>query len=105
MMRLYLMSDQDVHLILPSSVKSLITNPHSGNTATIRSYNFDAAYMNIYIQSTTLNGRAYTKSWLTHKFFTEGGILELTLGPHEIIAWGVSDEHLLPSASAHSWRQ
>ncbi|KAK5987008.1 putative secreted glycosidase [Cladobotryum mycophilum] len=74
MMGLYPMSGQDVYLIIPPFYAEVkLTDPHSGKTATIRNKNFDASYKNIYIQSATLNGKPYTKSWLTHSFFTGGG--------------------------------
>lgn len=50
----------------------------------------------IYIQSAKLDGRPYTKNWISHDFFMEGGILELTLGAEEG-SWGTRDEDLPPS--------
>ena len=104
MMGLYPMSGQDVYLIIPPFFREVnITNPHSGNTATITTVNFDAEYENIYVQSAKLDGEKYTKSWLTHKFFTDGGVLELTLGPRESTSWGTDEDDLPPSASTHFW--
>jgi putative alpha-1,2-mannosidase len=106
MMGLYPMSGQNVYLIIPPFFPEVnITNPQTGKTATIRTINFDAAYENIYIQSAKLDGEMYTKSWLTHKFFTEGGTLELTLGPQESTSWGASEEDVPPSASTHFWEK
>lgn len=73
-----------------------VTNKMTGNTATIRNINFDAEYSNIYIQSATLNGEDYTRNYITHDFFTEGGILELTLGANES-SWGTTQEASPPS--------
>ena len=67
-------------------------------TATIRNVNFDAAYRNIYIQSATLNGKAYAKNWIDHTFFLDGGVLELTLGANES-DWGTAVADLPPSLS------
>lgn len=75
-----------------------MTSDQKGNVATIRNINFDAAYENIYVQSATLNGKTYTKNWITHDFWLEGGVLELTLGRNEN-AWGTADEDLPPSSS------
>ncbi|RYP51686.1 hypothetical protein DL769_010775 [Monosporascus sp. CRB-8-3] len=101
MMGVYPMSGQDVYLIIPPFFPEVnITNRITGNTATLRNLNFDPSYRNIYIQSATLNGAPYTKSWLTHGFFLDGGVLELTLGPHES-DWGVNEEDYPPSASTH----
>ncbi|RYP90953.1 hypothetical protein DL770_002958 [Monosporascus sp. CRB-9-2] len=101
MMGLYPMSGQDVYLIIPPFFPEVnITNRITGNTATVRNMNFDSSYRNIYIQSATLNGAPYTKSWLTHSFFLDGGVLELTLGPHES-DWGAKEGDYPPSASTH----
>jgi putative alpha-1,2-mannosidase len=48
-----------------------------------------------------LNGESYTKNWITHDFWLEGGVLELTLGRNES-DWGTKDEDLPPSSST-SW--
>ena len=99
MMGIWPMSGQNVYLINPPFFAEInITNQITGNTATIRNLNFDAAYENIYIQSATLDGSTYTKSWITHNFFAEGGVLELTLGNSES-NWGTRDEDLPPSSS------
>ncbi|VUC30410.1 unnamed protein product [Clonostachys rosea] len=104
MMGLYPMSGQDVYLIIPPFFAEVnITNPQSGKTATIRSIGFDASYVNIYIQSATLNGEPYTKSWITHSFFVEGGVLELTVASHESLTWGAGEDDVPPSASTHFW--
>ena len=50
----------------------------------------------IYIQRATLDGRPYTKNWISHDFFMEGGVLELSLGTEET-SWGTRDEDLPPS--------
>ena len=36
--------------------------------------------LNLYIQSVTLNGKPYTKSFITHKQIMEGGELVFTMG-------------------------
>ncbi|KAI3395878.1 hypothetical protein diail_815 [Diaporthe ilicicola] len=79
---------QDVYLIMAPYFASVnITHPVTGNTATIRNINFDPTYEAIFIQSATLNGVPYTKSWVDHSFFTEGKDLVLTLGRNES-NWG-----------------
>ena len=105
MMGLYPMSGQNVYLLTPPFFREVnVTNPFSGKTATIRSNGFDAEYTNIYIQSATLNGEKFDKSWLTHSFFVDGGVLELELGPKESTAWGVGEDNIPPSASTHFWK-
>lgn len=103
MMGLWPMSGQNVYLINPPFFREVnLTNPLTGNTATVRSVNFDADYENIYIQSATLNGEPHTKSWIAHSFYVDGGVLELTLGRNES-DWGTGQEDLPPSASTHFW--
>lgn len=60
--------------------------------------NFDTAYKNIYVQSATLNGKNYTRNWIGHEFFTQGGTLELVLGSSES-SWGTRSEDRPPSMS------
>lgn len=92
---------QNVYLITPPYFPSItITSPLTGKTATIRNVNFDPEYQDIYIQSATLDGEAYTKNWIDHSFFTEGRELVLTLGRNES-AWGTRVEDLPPSLSAY----
>ncbi|ROV93934.1 hypothetical protein VSDG_06259 [Cytospora chrysosperma] len=100
MMGLWPVSGQDVYLITPPFFREVnITNPLTGHTATVRNINFDgSSYENIYIQSAKLNGQSYSKNWITHSFYRDGGVLELTLGANES-SWGTRDEDLPPSAS------
>ncbi|SPO05016.1 related to alpha-1,2-mannosidase subfamily [Cephalotrichum gorgonifer] len=53
----------------------------------------------IYIQSARLDGKPYTKNWISHDFFEEGGLLELTLGTDEG-SWGTGQGDLPPSFPA-----
>ncbi|KAH6638938.1 alpha-1,2-mannosidase-like protein [Boeremia exigua] len=96
-MGLYPNAGQDVYFIIPPFFEEVsVRNQQTGNTATIRNVNFDTAYANIHIQSATLNGVPYTRNWITHSFFLEGGVLELTLGPQES-EWGTRPEDVPPS--------
>ncbi|EPE04493.1 hypothetical protein F503_03555 [Ophiostoma piceae UAMH 11346] len=100
MMGLWPMSGQNVYLITPPFFREVnITSGITGRTATVRNANFDATYStSIYIQHATLNGKPYTRNWIDHSFFTEGGVLELTLGLKES-TWGTADADLPPSLS------
>ncbi|KAI9661136.1 MAG: hypothetical protein M1821_009463 [Bathelium mastoideum] len=99
MMGLWPVSGQNVYLITPPFFSSVsLKSGQTGRTATIRNINFDSGYKNIYIQSATLNGKPYTKNWITHDFWTNGDTLELTLGPKES-SWGQADADLPPSLS------
>jgi putative alpha-1,2-mannosidase len=99
MMGLWPVPGQDVYLITPPYFPEVnVTNGKTGKTATVRNVNFDPEYEAIYVQSATLNGVPYTKSWITHSFWLDGGVLELTLGKNES-SWGTADEDLPPSSS------
>jgi putative alpha-1,2-mannosidase len=99
MMGLWPVPGQDVYLVTPPYFKEVsIKNAVTGKTATIRNVNFDASYKSIFIQSAKLNGETWTKNWLTHDFFTQGGVLELELGSTES-KWGTQAEDLPPSLS------
>ncbi|CAI7602573.1 Alpha-1-2-mannosidase [Penicillium manginii] len=99
MMGLWPVPGQDVYLITPPYFKEVsIRNGITGKLATIRNVNFDPSYKSIYVQSAKLNGKEWTKNWVTHDFWTEGGVLELTLGSEES-DWGTKMEDLPPSIS------
>jgi putative alpha-1,2-mannosidase len=93
---------QNVYLITPPFFESIsITSPLTGKTATIKNVNFDPSYKNIFIQSATLDGVAYTKNWIDHSFFTEGKTLVLTLGSTES-TWGTQIADLPPSLGEYT---
>ncbi|KAG9238045.1 glycoside hydrolase family 92 protein [Amylocarpus encephaloides] len=99
MMGLWPVPGQNVYLITPPYFPSVsLTSPQTGKTATIRNVNFDPSYGAIYIQSVTLDGEMYTRNWITHDFWLEGGVLELTLGRNES-EWGTGMGDLPPSSS------
>ena len=90
---------QNVYLIIPPYFPSVsITSPQTNKTAMIKNVNFDPDYKRIYIQSAKLDGRPYTKNWIDHSFFLEGGTLELVLGERES-SWGTREEDVPPSLS------
>lgn len=93
---------QDVYLITPPFFEEVtVVNKVTGARSTIRNVNFDPTYQNIYIQSASLDGQPYTRNWIDHSFFREGGILELTLGASES-TWGTQEEDLPPSLPLRS---
>ncbi|KAL4905945.1 hypothetical protein BDW74DRAFT_167579 [Aspergillus multicolor] len=97
MMGLFPNPGQNVYLITAPFFEAVdITSPHTNLTAKVRTVNFDATYQNIYIQSATLNGEPYSRNWIGHEFFTEGGELILTLGRNES-TWGTAADDLPPS--------
>ncbi len=57
-----------------------------GKVLTIEAANNSAE--NVYIQSATLNGRAYTKPWLSREALQAGGTLRFVMGPTPNKNWG-----------------
>ncbi|BCS25832.1 glycoside hydrolase family 92 protein [Aspergillus puulaauensis] len=97
MMGLFPNPGQNVYLITAPFFESVnITSPITGRTATVRTVDFDSAYQNIYIQSATLDGKPYSKSWVGHEFFTQGSELLLVLGRNES-DWGTGSDDVPPS--------
>jgi len=45
-----------------------------------------------YIQSVTLNGKPYTKTYITHATLLDGGVLEFVMGEKPNKKWGVDPE-------------
>ncbi|KAK8189420.1 glycoside hydrolase family 92 protein [Phyllosticta capitalensis] len=90
---------QDVYLIIaPFFPEVNITSPVTGSVATVRNIGFDPSYRARYIQRARLDGQEYSRNWIGHRFFLEGGLLELELGDAES-DWGTRPEDLPPSAS------
>lgn len=46
------------------------------------------SHKNIYIQSATLNGKQYSKNYITHQDIMNGGVLQLTMGSKAGKKWG-----------------
>ncbi|KAH8648475.1 glycoside hydrolase family 92 protein [Xylariales sp. PMI_506] len=99
MLGLFPIAGQNVYLIsAPFFEEVSIRNAATGNTATIRTVGFDPTYADIYIQSVTVNGAPWTKSWVGHELFAEGWTLEITLGAQES-DWGTALADRPPSWS------
>jgi putative alpha-1,2-mannosidase len=54
---------------------------------------------NKYIQSATLNSKPISRTWLTQKEITDGGILIFEMGPVPNKTWGTKPEDAPPSMS------
>jgi predicted alpha-1,2-mannosidase len=61
----------------------------------------DNSPQNMYIQSATLNGKPFTRTWLTHDQIVAGGTLELQMGPAPNQSWGVGPTDRPGSALAN----
>ncbi|KAJ7025801.1 alpha-1,2-mannosidase, putative subfamily [Mycena alexandri] len=89
---------QDTYLLnRPYFPKITFRNEVTGAVATVIASGLSAE--NKYIQSATLNGEAYSKNWISHKLFSEGGTLELIMGASNDSVWGTREEDLPPSLS------
>jgi predicted alpha-1,2-mannosidase len=80
----------------PQLAKAVIHLP-SGKTFTVLAPK--AGGKNSYIQSVTLNGRPYTKTYLTHRDIEAGGTVEFDMGDKPNKKWGVGTEDA-PAGSA-----
>lgn len=69
----------------------------SGKTMTIKAKNNSKA--NKYIQGVTLNGKPYSKTFVTHNEMQKGGVLEFTMGPNPNKKWGTDNSSWPASAS------
>lgn len=98
MLGLWPVSGQNVYLITPPYFREIsVRNAQTGKVARVRSVGFDAGYENIYIQGARLNGEVWTRNWVDHGFWVEGGTLDLVLGSRES-GWGRGEMDLPPSA-------
>ena len=88
----YVLASIGIHPINPGDSKYQITSPvfneieiqldekyYSGKTFKIIANNNSKE--NIYIQSIKLNGKPLDRYWISHQEITQGGILELEMGP------------------------
>lgn len=67
----------------------------NGKTFVIRALNNSS--QNVYIQSATLNGKPFSKTYLTHAQLQAGGTLELRMGPEPNQNWGSQPAAAPPS--------
>ena len=54
---------------------------------------------NVYIQSMTLNGKEYNKTYITYEDIKNGADIKFVLGSNPNKDWGTSDESVAPSIS------
>ncbi|KAJ7676120.1 glycosyl hydrolase family 92-domain-containing protein, partial [Mycena rosella] len=88
---------QDTYLLnRPYFPKITLRNDATGAVATIAAVGLSA--QNRYIQSATLDGAPYTRNWISHALFAEGGTLELIMGASPS-GWGTGAGDLPMSLS------
>ena len=60
---------------------------HKGKSFTIKTYG--TSEKNIYVQKAKLNGKELNKCWFDFSAISEGGVLELWMGPDPNHSWGI----------------
>lgn len=68
------------------------------NGKTFRLVAPEASAENIYIRSVTLDGKPYTKNYITHEDILRGGTMEFEMGPEPVPGWGNKPEDCQPKA-------
>lgn len=82
------------YLLASPSFPSFTLNLENGNTFTVKARN--ASQKNIYIQSATLNGKPYTRNYITHQDIVNGGVMEFVMGDEPNKEWGAGAENCPP---------
>lgn len=94
----YVLSSMGIYPVTPGSTAYAIGSPLFGEatlhlakdkTFTIRA--LDNSEANVYIQSATLNGEPFDRTWITQEEINQGGILQFQMGPKPNEQWGVGN--------------
>ncbi|KAK7055753.1 glycoside hydrolase family 92 protein [Favolaschia claudopus] len=94
----YPVAGQDTYLLnRPYFPKITIRNQDTGAVSIVIASGLSER--NKYIQSATLNGKPYTKNWLSHDFFRYGGTLKLVMGSSKKSSWGTGKDDIPMSLS------
>lgn len=103
----YVLSAMGFYPVDPSTPDYIIGSPifdrvrlQMGNGKVFEVVARNNSAQNIYIQSATLNGKPWNKSWFSHADIANGATLELTMGPAPNKAWGADPHDAPPSMSA-----
>jgi hypothetical protein len=72
--------------VVSEAVVHLDGKQYQGHTFTVTAENNSAE--NVYIQSATLNGKPFSKAWITYEQIIAGGTLDLVMGPKPNPDWG-----------------
>ena len=97
----YVLSSMGFYSVTPGLPYYTIGTPHfetvtinleNGNQFAVKTQNLSET--NIYIQSATLNGKAYPKAYLNHSDIMNGGELIFEMGPAPNKHWGIGENNL-----------
>ena len=104
----YVLSAMGFYPVDPSSQEYIIGSPvfddvrlDMGNGKTMRIVAKNNSPTNVYIQSATLNGKAWNKPWFSHDDVKQGATFVFTMGPRPNRDWGAAPEDAPPSMSTH----
>lgn len=104
----YVLSAMGFYPVDPSTPDYILGSPifdrvrlHLGNGKTFEIVARNNSARNLYIQSATLDGKPWSRPWLSHADVASGGTLVLTMGPEPNKAWGADASDVPPSMSAH----
>ena len=93
----YVISAMGLYSVCPGTDQYVIGSPvfpkmtiHLENGKTLILEAAGNSLENRYIQSASLNGKSFTRTWLTYKELTEGGIVRFKMGSKPNRAWGVA---------------
>ena len=96
----YVMSALGIYSVSPGNVEYVIGTPlfekSTINLENEKQFVIEAkgvSEKNIYVQSALLNGKEYSKSYITHNEIMSGGSLVLTMGEKPNKNWGVNKEY------------
>lgn len=67
----------------------------NGRTFEVKCINYAPDHK--YIQSATLNGKQWNKSWFSHNELMQGGVLEFVMGKHPNKLWATEEGSIPPS--------
>jgi predicted alpha-1,2-mannosidase len=84
-----------MYVIGSPAFESAVIKLGDGKTFTVACKNYSPE--NKYIQSATLNGKDWNKSWFSHKDLMNGGKLELVMGLYPNKKWASADSSIPPS--------
>lgn len=83
------------YMLASPSFPGLTLNLENGKTFTVKAVN--ASERNIYIQSAKLNGKPYTRNYLSHQQIMDGGVMEFVMGEKPNEAWGAGSDDCPPN--------
>ena len=103
----YVMSALGFYPVDPSSPNYILGSPifdkatiHLGNGRDFTIIARNNSAKNLFIQSASLNGKTWDKTWFSHSDIEGGGTLLLTMGPSPNKQWGSATDAAPPSMTA-----